>query len=471
MVDMGATRAVHRLNTPAALALVLALAGSTAPGGGASAPDPVVIAPAVSSQPTASVTDVEAGATLPADDGSFEPAVRIAATASPSGKAVRADIAEVLLAAYRGAVAASPASCHLPVSLLAAIGQVESGSLAGRPIDAEHRTSVLGPVLDGNGFAAIPDSDRGRWDGDTTWDRAVGPMQFIPATWRSFGADGDGDGVAHPQDVEDAAAGAAAYLCYGSRDLSRPADVRNAVLSYNHSEAYLRLVMTYQQRYARLGLDDGATVAGLPTSISLIATPAADPGRWRAAEVVARENAAARRERARAAAVAPPRSTRAPAKHGTDAGPPQQQPGGGGSGTAEEPATENGGSSGDGSGNGAVDGANGGGNGGATGGDGNQQQENPPGDGTGAGEPGSTPGDDPAEPQCPTVGTEPGAAESTDQAPVESSDGTVSQEAEECDPCAPADGTTTEEGDPTPPPDGTTPPPCLPATQAESPTS
>ena len=107
---------------------------------------------------------------------------------------------------------------------------------------------MLGPVLDGHGFAAVADTDHGRWDGDTRWDRAVGPMQFIPGTWGTFGVDGDGDGVANPQDVEDAAAGTAAYLCYGGRDLSDPAALRRAVLSYNHSVAYLRLVMTY--RYA-----------------------------------------------------------------------------------------------------------------------------------------------------------------------------------------------------------------------------
>jgi membrane-bound lytic murein transglycosylase B len=50
----------------------------------------------------------------------------------------------------------------------------------------------------------------------------MGPMQFIPGTWRLFGVDGDGDGVADPQDVEDASAATAAYLCYGGRDLSHP---------------------------------------------------------------------------------------------------------------------------------------------------------------------------------------------------------------------------------------------------------
>jgi Transglycosylase SLT domain len=181
----------------------------------------------------------------------------------------RVDIADVLLDAYRSAAASAPASCHLPVSLLAAIGQVESGSLADAPLDARHRASILGPVLDGrHGFKAIKDTDGGRWDGDRRWDRAVGPLQFIPSTWRTFGVDGDGDGVADPQDVEDAAATAAAYLCYGGRDLSRPSTMKAAVLAYNASAAYEALVLTYQKRYATLGLDQGISVVGLSTVVA-----------------------------------------------------------------------------------------------------------------------------------------------------------------------------------------------------------
>ncbi len=54
---------------------------------------------------------------------------------------------------------------------------------------------VRGPALSGGAFSAIRDTDGGRYDGDPVWDRAVGPMQFIPGTWRIWGADGNGDGV------------------------------------------------------------------------------------------------------------------------------------------------------------------------------------------------------------------------------------------------------------------------------------
>jgi hypothetical protein len=224
----------------------------------------------------ASVTAVDPSTALGQPGVQLAPAIHIAASGPAVAHPVQVDVAQVLLDAYRSAVHGSPAACNLPVSMLAAIGEVESGSLVGRPIDARHRTSVLGPLLDGNGFAAIADTDNGRWDGSTRWDRAVGPMQFIPSTWRRFGVDGDGDGVADPQDIEDAAASTAGYLCFGGRDLSRPADVRAAILSYNHSTAYLDLVSTYQARYADLGLDDPAS-SGTPTTISLIATPVAAP--------------------------------------------------------------------------------------------------------------------------------------------------------------------------------------------------
>jgi membrane-bound lytic murein transglycosylase B len=43
------------------------------------------------------------------------------------------------------------------------------------------------------GVQAIVDTEQGRYDRDTRWDRAVGPMQFLPSTWRTWGVDGDSD--------------------------------------------------------------------------------------------------------------------------------------------------------------------------------------------------------------------------------------------------------------------------------------
>jgi hypothetical protein len=167
--------------------------------------------------------------------------IRVTGTALP---------ARVLLA-YRVAAAdlrASDPACHLPWYLLAGIGQVESGQAYGGAVDRQGRTlnPILGPVLDGTGdFAAIPDTDNGRWDGDKTWDRAVGPMQFIPSSWAVWGRDGDGNGVADPSDIDDAALAAASYLCAGDRDLRNIKDERSAVFSYNHSWDYVDLVLAW----------------------------------------------------------------------------------------------------------------------------------------------------------------------------------------------------------------------------------
>ena len=70
---------------------------------------------------------------------------------------------------------------------------------------------------------------------------AVGPMQFLPATWRAYGVDADGDGHADVRSLTDAVFGAAHYLCAnGGGD---PATLSSALWHYNHSNAYVALVL------------------------------------------------------------------------------------------------------------------------------------------------------------------------------------------------------------------------------------
>ncbi|MFF7337064.1 lytic murein transglycosylase [Streptomyces sp. NPDC008163] len=161
-----------------------------------------------------------------------------------------------VLAAYKkaqGTIAGTDAACRLPWQLLAAIGKVESGQARGGRVDAQGTTlsPILGPALDGNGFALIKDTDNGAYDGDRTHDRAVGPMQFIPSTWATWGQDGNGDGRKDPNNVYDAALAAGRYLCAGDRDLSTATDLDRAVLSYNHSDVYLRTVRSWFTYYNR----------------------------------------------------------------------------------------------------------------------------------------------------------------------------------------------------------------------------
>ncbi|WP_323794522.1 lytic murein transglycosylase, partial [Nocardioides sp.] len=143
--------------------------------------------------------------------------------------------------------------CKLPWGLLAGIGRVESdhgrygGSQLG--VDGVSRPLIIGIALNGVGpVAAIRDSDNGRLDGDKVWDRAVGPMQFIPTTWAVSGVDGDGDGVADPNDLDDAALAAAGYLCSNGA-LTDDAAMRRAVFTYNHSDYYVDLVMAFAAGY------------------------------------------------------------------------------------------------------------------------------------------------------------------------------------------------------------------------------
>ncbi|WP_030417926.1 lytic murein transglycosylase, partial [Streptomyces sp. NRRL F-5065] len=178
------------------------------------------------------------------------PATGTADSRGPS----EAGIPATVLDAYKKAEATlrrDKPGCNLPWQLLAAIGKVESGHANGGRLDAEGTTltRIIGPQLDGNGFALIKDTDGGRYDGNSEYDNAVGPMQFIPSTWAWAGRDGNGDGVKDPNNIHDATLAAGHYLCRNGWDLSRQADLRRAVLSYNNSEDYFRTVMSWLEYY------------------------------------------------------------------------------------------------------------------------------------------------------------------------------------------------------------------------------
>jgi membrane-bound lytic murein transglycosylase B len=150
-------------------------------------------------------------------------------------------------------------ACGLGWNTLAAIGAIESGhgTHDGSVLDAAGwaEPRILGPTLDGTAFAAVPDTDGGAFDGDTRWDRAVGPLQFIPSAWATWGADGNGDGRRDPDQIDDAALAAARYLCHAG-NLADPATWRAAVRSYNHSEVYVDDVVRVATDYARLAGDE-----------------------------------------------------------------------------------------------------------------------------------------------------------------------------------------------------------------------
>ncbi|MEU6606076.1 lytic transglycosylase domain-containing protein [Streptomyces shenzhenensis] len=167
-----------------------------------------------------------------------------------------AGIPATVLDAYKRAEAelrSAKPGCNLPWELLAAIGKVESGQARGGRVDANGDTlsPILGPQLDGNGFALIRDTDNGAYDGNSLYDQAVGPMQFIPSTWAWAGRDGNGDGKKDPNNIYDAALAAGHYLCRYGWDLSVQADLDKAILSYNNSQDYLNTVLSWLEYYRR----------------------------------------------------------------------------------------------------------------------------------------------------------------------------------------------------------------------------
>jgi hypothetical protein len=264
----------------AGVAIVGALVAGSGPGAHppapaqAAHPEPIAMAVTHASPASTPAPSSSAGASTPLPP--VDPGGGLVVRASGSGPlppAVHADvrpgdlpvdvaispdgIPSVALAAYRraaNAVDGAEPDCGLAWTLLAGIGRVESdhGRFGGAQLLADGLSTipVIGPPLDGFGTALILDTDHGRLDGDRTFDRAVGPMQFIPSTWAYWAADGDGDGQANPFDIDDAALAAARYLCAAGGDLSTHAGLVRAVLAYNSSQAYLREVLAYAAYYA-----------------------------------------------------------------------------------------------------------------------------------------------------------------------------------------------------------------------------
>lgn len=200
-------------------------------------------------------------------------ATQVVSTASTSG------IPAAALAAYQRAetvINSADKSCNLTWQLVAAIGRVESnhGRFGGSVLDDDGVATpgIFGIPLDGTrGTRAISDTDGGQLDNDSRWDRAVGPMQFIPSTWSVVGVDADGDAQRNPQDIDDAALASAVYLCSGGDDLSTTAGQEKAVYRYNNSFDYVELVLQIMDAYA------SGDFTSIPTSVSAAPAIAPDP--------------------------------------------------------------------------------------------------------------------------------------------------------------------------------------------------
>ena len=170
-----------------------------------------------------------------------EVASRFEAVVRELGQATVNGMSTVAYNAYRQAeatLAAEQPGCGLRWELLAAIGKTESNHGVGR-LDAfgNSQIAIVGIPIGG-------DTDGGLLDGDSSQDHAVGPMQFIPSTWKRWGTDANGDGRPDPGNIVDAATAAGRYLCRAAGDLTlgTEAGVIRAILSYNPNQTYLRVV-------------------------------------------------------------------------------------------------------------------------------------------------------------------------------------------------------------------------------------
>lgn len=243
-------------------------------------PAPVVVANAGDALPDQAAPLQQPNIVMPpiAVDGSLPQPPLPTPLVVPGGRAGSAGISGPLgipgsmLKAYQNAaaiLAKEQPDCHLDWALIASIGRIESNHARGGYVNANGDTlePILGPVLNGAGaFAAIPDTDGGKYDGDAVWDRAVGPTQFIPSTWRGYASDGNGDGVSNPNNIYDEALATARYLCSGGLDLSTDAGQRIAVRRYNNSQSYVDTVMAWAAAYR-------GGVAQLPDSQVPIGAP------------------------------------------------------------------------------------------------------------------------------------------------------------------------------------------------------
>lgn len=217
------------------------------------------------------------------------------------------DIPLVALNAYVRAtrtLATEDPGCGIHWSQLAGIGRIESihGYFGNSTLDANGHTTedIRGLRLDGRNLAGggslavIRDSDNGALDGDTVYDRAVGPMQFIPTTWDLYGSDGDGDGLTDPQNIYDAALGSARLLCDAPGSMLTTTGEQRAYFAYNQDLVYSANVTRVGRLYHRQ-LDVApesqafAVFAELPTPEQLAAQAEAEAAAEAAAALAAEE--------------------------------------------------------------------------------------------------------------------------------------------------------------------------------------
>jgi membrane-bound lytic murein transglycosylase B len=182
------------------------------------------------------------------------PADQLQAWAAERAPALKMPIGALKAYAYAARVAqVENPKCHLAWTTLAGIGMVEShnGTYRGAVIAPNGDVSppIRGVLLDGsNGNLEIVDN-AGSAD-DPGYVQAMGPMQFIPQTWRLYGVDANNEVRISPDNFNDAALSAAGYLCFRGVNLATAKGWMTAMLAYNHSVLYARTVRDWATAYA-----------------------------------------------------------------------------------------------------------------------------------------------------------------------------------------------------------------------------
>ncbi len=124
-------------------------------------------------------------------------------------------------------------------------------------------------------LALISDTDNGELDGDTRYDRAVGPMQFIPQTWRMYETDGTHDDEKEPQNIYDASLASARYLCTATGSMASEEGQQQAYWAYNHDDEYTESVIAAADDYRRrLRVPDSSP--GTSPALGLASVPVDD---------------------------------------------------------------------------------------------------------------------------------------------------------------------------------------------------
>jgi hypothetical protein len=128
--------------------------------------------------------------------------------------------------------------------------QSSGGGRSASYLDLYKQAATTCPGLSWTVLAAIGqvESDHGRNTGPSSAG-ALGPMQFMPATWKAYGVDGDNDGKADIMNPFDAIPGAAKYLCANGAGRGGK-QLYTAVWHYNHADWYVQKVLNLAKAYA-----------------------------------------------------------------------------------------------------------------------------------------------------------------------------------------------------------------------------